>query len=69
MVVETWHAQSHKETDEFCRNWCLPSCFPELMKGGKKGGKEWRFNASAAEQANSWFGGYHPIMREMSRVR
>ncbi|PBK61320.1 hypothetical protein ARMSODRAFT_897040, partial [Armillaria solidipes] len=69
MVVETWHAQSHKESDEFCRNWCLPSRFPELMKEGKKGGKEWRFNASAAEQANSWFGGYHPIVCEMPRVR
>ncbi|KAK0433594.1 hypothetical protein EV421DRAFT_1718445, partial [Armillaria borealis] len=69
MVVETWHAQSHKETDEFCRNWCLPSRFPELMKEGKKGGKEWRFNASAAEQANGWFGSYHPIVREMPCVR
>ncbi|PBK83279.1 hypothetical protein ARMGADRAFT_945016, partial [Armillaria gallica] len=69
MVVETWHAQSHKETDEFCRRWCLPSRFPELIMDDGKGGKKWRFNASAAEQANSWFGGYHPIVREMSRAR
>ncbi|KAK0444186.1 uncharacterized protein EV420DRAFT_1225961, partial [Desarmillaria tabescens] len=51
MIMETWHAQSHKKTDEFCHRWCLPSCFPKLMKPGKKGGKEWQFNASATEQA------------------
>ncbi|PBL01903.1 hypothetical protein ARMGADRAFT_858482, partial [Armillaria gallica] len=69
MVIETWHAQSHKETDEFCCNWCLPSRFPELMKEVKKGGREWRFNTSAAEQANGWFGGYHPIVHEMPCIQ
>ncbi|PBL01432.1 hypothetical protein ARMGADRAFT_1043343 [Armillaria gallica] len=69
MVVETWHAKSHKETDEFCRQWCLPSRFPELMRVGRDGKPGWRFNASSAEQANAWFGGYHPIVREMPRCR
>ncbi|KAK0222261.1 hypothetical protein IW262DRAFT_1296832 [Armillaria fumosa] len=67
MVVETWHAKSHKETDEFCRQWCLPSRFSELMTVGHNGKPKWRFNASSAEQANAWFGGYHPIVREMPR--
>ncbi|KAK0217792.1 hypothetical protein IW262DRAFT_1463032 [Armillaria fumosa] len=69
MVIETWHAKSHKETDEFCRQWCLPSCFSELMTVGHDGKPKWRFNASSAEQANAWFGGYHPIVREMPRCR
>ncbi|KAK0443244.1 hypothetical protein EV421DRAFT_1903743 [Armillaria borealis] len=69
MVVETWHAKSHKETDEFCRQWCLPSRFPELMRVGRDGKPGWRFNASSAEQANAWFGGYHPIVREMPCCR
>ncbi|KAK0460479.1 uncharacterized protein EV420DRAFT_1267553 [Desarmillaria tabescens] len=69
MVVETWHAKSHKETNKFCRKWCLPSRFSELMTVRRDGKLRWRFNMSSAEQANAWFGGYHPIIREMPHCR
>lgn len=39
------------------------------MRVGRDGKPGWRFNASSAEQANAWFGGYHPIVREMPRCR
>ena len=54
----------HKESDDFCGQHCNPALFEELMVDGK-----WRFNSSAAEMTNAWFGGFHSIVREMRRDR
>lgn len=61
MPVDVFHFKSkHKETDTDCNRWCNPARWPELRNGEK-----WRFNSSAAEQANVWFGGFQAIVREM----
>lgn len=43
-----------------CQEHCNPADFPELV-----GPDGWVFNSSAAEQANVWFVGFQPIVREM----
>ncbi|KAF6743134.1 hypothetical protein DFP72DRAFT_994087 [Ephemerocybe angulata] len=54
LIVDVFHFKSkHKETD---MNLMTPD-------------GQWRFNSSAAEQANAWFGKYNPIVREMEAVR
>jgi hypothetical protein len=50
----------HKESDDFCNQWCNPALFPDLIEDGK-----WRFNSSAAEMTNVWFGGYQALVRDM----
>ncbi|GJE98506.1 hypothetical protein PsYK624_147380 [Phanerochaete sordida] len=65
LPVDVFHFKSkHKEGDENCNANCNPALFPELTKDEGKS-KTWRFNSSAAEQANAWFGGYQAIVREM----
>lgn len=54
----------HKEDDDYCGAFCNPAMFPFLMKDGK-----WRFNSSAAEMTNAWFGGFQSIVREMRKDR
>lgn len=62
LPVDVFHYKSkHKKTDTWCTQHCNPALWPELMT--PEGG--WRFNSSAAEQANAWFGGYLAIVREM----
>jgi hypothetical protein len=51
----------HKENDVECGRNCNPYIWPELRTPDGK----WRFNSSAAEQTNAWFGGYQAIVREM----
>lgn len=66
LPVDVFHFKSkHKESDEFCQKHCNPALFPQLFN--KQGG--WRFNSSAAEQANAWIGGFLAITREMLAVR
>ena len=63
LPVDVFHMKSkHKESDDFCGQYCNPALFEELMVGGK-----WRFNSSAAEMTNAWFGGFHSIVREMRK--
>ncbi|KAH6871949.1 hypothetical protein BKA70DRAFT_1484028 [Coprinopsis sp. MPI-PUGE-AT-0042] len=63
--VDVFHFKSkHKEGDSFCNANCNPANWPELRNGNK-----WRFNSSAAEQTNVWFGGYQAIMCEMEVTR
>ena len=50
----------HKESDDDCNRKCNPALFPGLMVGDK-----WRFNSSAAEITNAWFGGFQSMVREM----
>lgn len=62
MPVDVFHFKSkHKESDVYCNTFCNPARWAELVTEHGK----WRFNSSAAEQANVWFGRYHPIMHGM----
>ena len=56
----------HKDTDDFCTKYCNPARFDFLIK---EDGKSWRFNSSAAEMTNAWFGGFQSIVREMRKER
>ncbi|KAI0073221.1 hypothetical protein K474DRAFT_1678065 [Panus rudis PR-1116 ss-1] len=48
------------KADAFCNLNCNPAQFPDLYNNG-----QWRFNLSAAEITNAWFGGFKSIIREM----
>lgn len=62
LPVDVFHFKcKHKESDIECGTYCNPYLWPELQT--EEG--EWRFNSSAAEQGNAWFGGYQPIVHEM----
>ncbi|KAF7349146.1 hypothetical protein MVEN_01436900 [Mycena venus] len=62
LPVDVFHFKSkHKETDTDCGANCNPYIWPELRTADGK----WRFNSSAAEQANAWFGGFQSMVREM----
>jgi hypothetical protein len=61
LPVDIFHFKSkHSKSDEFCGQHCNAAQWEELMDGNK-----WRFNSSAAEQANVWMVGFLPIVREM----
>jgi len=61
LPVDVFHMKTkHKESNEFCNTFCNPARFPDLIHNGK-----WRFNSSAAEMTNVWFGGYQALVREM----
>ncbi|KAH9829417.1 uncharacterized protein C8Q71DRAFT_888422, partial [Rhodofomes roseus] len=65
LPVDVFHMKSkHKDSDEFCGLHCNPARWPELHEGGK-----WRFNSSAAEMTNAWFGGFQSMVREMREAR
>ena len=66
LPVDVFHFKSkHKESDIDCGTYCNPYFWPELRT--PKG--EWRFNSSAAEQTNAWFGGFQAMVREMQADR
>ncbi|KAJ7475645.1 hypothetical protein FB451DRAFT_1557538 [Mycena latifolia] len=66
LPVNVFHFKSkHKETDVDCGANCNPYIWPELRTEDGK----WRFNSSAAEQTNTWFGGFQAIVREMTVER
>ncbi|KAF6763449.1 hypothetical protein DFP72DRAFT_801516, partial [Ephemerocybe angulata] len=66
MPVDVFHFKSkHKETDEFCNQNCNALLWDEL----KTEDGNWRFNSSAAEQSNVWFGGFQALVREMEATR
>ena len=61
MPVDPFHAKTkHKDSDTYCNQVCNAAQFPDLRIGNK-----WRFNSSAAEMTNAWFGGFQGIVREM----
>ncbi|KZP31410.1 hypothetical protein FIBSPDRAFT_724394 [Athelia psychrophila] len=61
LPVDVFHMKAkHKEADNDCNRFCNPALFPSLMVGDK-----WRFNSSAAEITNAWFGGFQSMVREM----
>ncbi|OJT04033.1 hypothetical protein TRAPUB_5269 [Trametes pubescens] len=62
LPVDVFHFKcKHKETDVVCGTHCNPYIWPELRTVEGR----WRFNSSAAEQCNVWFGKYQAIVREM----
>jgi hypothetical protein len=62
LPVDVFHFKSkHKVTDVDCNAFCNPARWKELCTPEGT----WRFNSSAAEQANAWIGGYQAIVREM----
>ncbi|KAJ7037282.1 hypothetical protein C8F04DRAFT_1257200 [Mycena alexandri] len=66
LPVDVFHFKSkHKEADIDCGAHCNPYIWPELRTEDGK----WRFNSSAAEQTNAWFGGFQSIVREMAVER
>jgi hypothetical protein len=65
LPVDVFHFKcKHKESDDFCAQHCNPAQWPELMIRD-----EWRFNSSAAEQTNAWYGNFISIVREMAPFR
>ncbi|KAI0310443.1 hypothetical protein OF83DRAFT_1228775 [Amylostereum chailletii] len=65
MPVDVFHMRTkHKDSDAFCGEHCNPITIPGLVKDGK-----WRFNSSAAEMTNAWFGGFQSNVREMRPER
>jgi hypothetical protein len=66
LPVDVFHFKSkHKESDKDCGANCNPYIWPELRTPDGN----WRFNSSAAEQTNAWFGGFQAIVREMQANR
>jgi hypothetical protein len=62
LPVDVFHYEcKHKKTDAWCIQHCNPLLWSELRM--PDGG--WRFNSSAAEQTNAWFGGFLSMCREM----
>jgi hypothetical protein len=62
LPIDVFHFKcKHKESDIDCGRYCNPYIWPELRTEDGK----WRFNSSAAEQANAWIGGYQSMVREM----
>ncbi|KDQ50429.1 hypothetical protein JAAARDRAFT_74233 [Jaapia argillacea MUCL 33604] len=62
LPVDVFHMKSkHKESDQYCNSRCNPANWPSLMTVDGK----WRFNSSATEITNAWFGGFQLIVREM----
>lgn len=66
LPVDVFHFKcKHKEGDVECGRNCNPYLWPELRTADGK----WRFNSSAAEQANAWIGGFQSMVREMAADR
>jgi hypothetical protein len=66
LPVDVFHFKcKHKASHSTCNEHCNPMKYKEWLRDGDK----WRFNSSAAEQANAWIGGFLPIVREMEVVR
>jgi hypothetical protein len=64
LPVDAFHIKSHKLSHTTCRLNNDPNLFPELKRDGK-----WKFNSSAAEIVNAWFGRFASICRNMTQVK
>ncbi|KAH9824422.1 hypothetical protein DFH28DRAFT_879391 [Melampsora americana] len=64
IAVDAFHFKSHSDKDCFCRSWTDPNIFPQLQDNQGK----WRFNSSAAEVANIWYGAFASICRGMTSI-
>ncbi|KAJ7744876.1 hypothetical protein B0H16DRAFT_1889524 [Mycena metata] len=78
-----WHdnncrmvAMLKNDPEEYLRNYFDRCALPVDVfhfkckhKEGDLDDGKWRFNSSAAEQTNAWFGGFHSMVREMQTDR
>ncbi|EGG05202.1 uncharacterized protein MELLADRAFT_88266 [Melampsora larici-populina 98AG31] len=62
--VDPFHMRTHSEKDAQCRKFNDPKRWPFL----KKPDGNWRFNGSAAEITNAWYGGFLSICRGMHEI-
>ncbi|KAH9807938.1 hypothetical protein DFH28DRAFT_1137485 [Melampsora americana] len=62
--VDPFHMRTHSEKDTQCRKYNDPKRWPFL----KKTDGSWRFNGSAAEITNAWYGGFPSICRGMHEI-
>lgn len=69
LPVDVFHMKSHKTTHTSCQINNDPNLFPELKKATGNGGWKWKFNSSAAEMVNAWFGRFDPICRNMHAIK
>ena len=66
LPVDVFHFKSkHKESDIECGLHCNPYIWPELHTDDG----QWRFNYSAVEQTNAWYGGFLAIVQDMQADR
>jgi hypothetical protein len=73
-VVDTWHYINHRSDDELCRVWCNPApkdgSQPDLVlitiSDDEEPIQSRAFNLEAAEQQNSWIGGYSTAVNKMT---
>jgi len=75
-IVDTYHYNNHKQSDEPCRIWCNPTPTtgqnPNLVVleadvDGVMHAKR-AFNTQASEQLNAWVASYHSILKRMTIV-
>ncbi|KAH9820187.1 hypothetical protein DFH28DRAFT_1201030 [Melampsora americana] len=62
--VDPFHMRTHSEKDAQCCKFNDPKRWPFL----KKPDGNWRFNGSAAEITNAWYGGFLSICRGMHEI-
>jgi hypothetical protein len=68
LVVDVFHFKcKHKASDHLCSQECNPIRFSDWLR--TEDGMDWRFNSSAAEQGNVWYGKFSNIVREMCAVK
>jgi hypothetical protein len=73
-IVDTYHYNNHRATDEICRKWCNPApkdgSAPNLVgETIDEDGNliQWReFNTQVCEQLNAWLAGYESILKRMT---
>ncbi|KZV74680.1 hypothetical protein PENSPDRAFT_625680 [Peniophora sp. CONT] len=67
MPVDVFHMKTkHKPGNQLCETDCNAVNYPALYNAITK---KWRFNSSAAEMVNAWFGEFQSIAREMRKER
>jgi hypothetical protein len=70
LPVDAFHIKSHKITHTACRMNNNPNLFPELkVITSPNGTWKWKFNSSAAEIVNAWFGRFDPMCRGMHPIK
>jgi hypothetical protein len=73
-IVDTYHYNNHKQSDELCKTWCNPTptdgSNPNLVvleadvNGAIRAKRA--FNTQASEQLNAWVASYHSILKRMT---
>jgi hypothetical protein len=76
-IVDTYHYNNHKRSDDLCKSWCNPTpdndsnpnylnlITVERDKNGILQAKR-AFNTQASEQLNSWIASFNSILKRMT---